>query len=101
MPAFAGHDDPKARLETRNLKRIALSDLRPRRFGRQQNIHQLSECRVSFFVYFFDLYRSDRMLHDQYGMIRRTERLFLRFRQRVEGVGNQSDRKAAALLNLN
>ena len=50
---------------------------------------------------FFDLHRSDRMLHDQYGMIRRTECLFLRFRQRVEGIGNQRDRKAAALLNLN
>ena len=86
MPAFAG---------------IALSDLRSCRFGRQQNIHQLSECRVGFFVHFFDLHRSDRMLHDQYGMIRRTECLFLRFRQRVEGVGNQRDRKAAALLNLN
>ena len=66
----------------------------------EQNLDQLTECRVGFFVHFFDLHRSDRMLHDQYGMIGRTECLFLRFRQRVEGVGNQRDRKAAALLNL-
>ena len=83
------------------MKRIGLSDLRPRRLGRQQNIHQLTECRIGFFVDFFDLDRSDRMLHDQHGMIRRAERLFLRLRQRVEGVGDQRDRKAAALLNLN
>ena len=41
------------------------------------------------------------MLHDEYGMIRRTEGFLLGFRQRVEGMGNQRDRKAAALLNLN
>ena len=66
----------------------------------EQNLDQLMECRVGFFVHFFDLHRSDRMLHDQHGMIRRAKRLFLRFRQRVEGVGNHRDCKAAALLNL-
>jgi hypothetical protein len=66
----------------------------------EQNLDQLMERRVGFFVHFFDLHRSDRMLHHEYRMIRRAERLFLRFRQRVEGVGNQRDRKAAALLNL-
>ena len=66
----------------------------------EQNLNQLTERRVGFFVYFFDLDRSDRMLHDQHGMIRRAERLFLRLCQRVEGVGDQRDRKAAALLNL-
>ena len=67
----------------------------------EQNLDQLTERRVGFFVHFFDLHRSDRMLHDQHGMIGRAEGFLLRFRQRVEGVGNQRDRKAAALLNLN
>ncbi len=40
------------------------------------------------------------MLHDQHRMIRRAERFFFNFRQRIEGVGDQRDREAAALLNL-
>ena len=66
----------------------------------EQNLDQLMERRVGSFVHFFDLHRSDRMLHDEYGMIRRTEGFLLGFRQRVEGMGNQRNRKAAALLNL-
>ena len=77
-----------------------LRDLGPRRLGREQNIDELFERRVGFFIYFFDLHRSDRMLHDQHRMIWRPERLLLGFCQSVEGVGNQRNRKAAALLNL-
>ena len=40
------------------------------------------------------------MPHNQHRMIRRAERFFFNFRQRIEGVGDQRDREAAALLNL-
>jgi hypothetical protein len=40
------------------------------------------------------------VLHDQYRMIRRAEGFLLGFRQRIEGVGDERDREAAALLNL-
>ena len=51
-------------------------------------------------MHFFQLDRADRMLHDQDRMIRCAESFFLRLRQRIEGVGDQRDREAAALLNL-
>ena len=88
------------KLETRNSKPILLSDLRPRRLGRKQNIDQLIERRVGLFVHFFDLDRADRMLHDQHRMIRRAESFLLGLCQCVEGVGDQRDREPAALLNL-
>ncbi len=40
------------------------------------------------------------MLHRQHRMIRRAEGFFFNFRQRIEGVGDQRDREAAAFLNL-
>ena len=40
------------------------------------------------------------MLHHQNGMIRRAECFFFGFRQRLEGMGDQSHRKPAALLEL-
>jgi hypothetical protein len=40
------------------------------------------------------------VLHDQHRVIRRAEGFLLRPRQRIEGVGDQRDREAAALLNL-
>jgi len=40
------------------------------------------------------------MLHDEHRMIGRAEGFLLGFRQRIEGVRDQRDREAAALLNL-
>jgi hypothetical protein len=40
------------------------------------------------------------VLHDEYRMIRRAEGFLLGLRQRIEGVGDERDREAAALLNL-
>jgi hypothetical protein len=88
--------------ETRNpkLKTNSLSDLRPRRLGRKQNIHQLIKRRFSLLVHFFDLDRADGMLHHQHGMIRRTESFLFGLCQCGEGVGDQRDREPSALLDL-
>ena len=90
------------RLETRNskLETNPLRDLRSRRYGSEQNAHQLIERRIGALVHFFHLHRADRMLHDQHRMIGRAEGFLLRLRQRIESVGDQRDREAAALLNL-
>jgi len=70
------------------------------RFRSKQNPHQLIEGRIGALVHFRQLYGADGMLHDEHRMIRRAEGLFLRVRQGIEGVGNQRNREAAALLNL-
>jgi hypothetical protein len=85
--------DPK--LET-----IPLRDFRAHRFGSKQNIHQFIERRIGALVHFFHLHRADRVLHDEHRMIRCTEGFLLRLRQRIEGVGDERDREAAALLDL-
>ena len=77
-----------------------LGDFRARRFGSKQNIHQFIERRVGALVHFFHFHRADRVLHNQHRMIRRAEGFLLGFRQRIEGVGDERDREAAALLNL-
>jgi hypothetical protein len=64
----------------------------------EKNIDELVESRVGFFVHFFDLHRSDRMLHDQHRVIRRAERFALGFRQSVEGVRDHRNRKSPAFL---
>jgi hypothetical protein len=88
------------KLETRNLKLSVLGDLRPRRLGRKQNIHQLIKCRVGLLVHFFDLDRADGMLHHQHRMIRRAESFLFGLCQCGEGVGDQRDREPSALLDL-
>ena len=77
-----------------------LSDVCSYRLGREQNINQLVEGRFGFLIHFFDLDRADGMLDGQHRVVRRTERIFLRLRQSIEGVCDQRDREPAALLNL-
>ena len=88
--------------QTRNLnsKPILLGDFRARRFRSKQNIHQFIERRIGALVHFFHFHGADRVLHDEHRMIRRAEGFLLGLRQRLEGVGDERDREAAALLNL-
>ena len=55
---------------------------------------------LGLLVNFFDFDSTDRMLHDQHRVIRRAKRFLFGFCQRHESVGDQRDRKTAALLNL-
>ena len=71
-----------------------------RRLRNKQNINQFIERRIGALVHFLHLHRADRVLHDEHRMIRRAEGFFLGLRQRIEGVGDERDREAAALLNL-
>ena len=89
-----------SRLETQNSQLTILSDLRSRRVGRKQNIHQLVERGVSFLANLVELNRADRMLYDQHRMIWRAERFLFRLRQCGESMSDQRDREATALLNL-
>jgi hypothetical protein len=115
MPVFTGMTKPRQDIkrklsgfespnqhETRNprLETNSLRNLRSRRFGSEQNAHQLIERRVGSLVHFFQLDRADRMLHDEHRMIRRAEGFLLRLRQRIEGMRDQRDRESSALLNL-
>jgi hypothetical protein len=72
----------------------------PPRLRLEEDINQFGECRVRPLVDLLLLHRADRMLHDQHRMIRRAERLFLGFCQRIESVRNQRHREPAALLQF-
>ena len=72
-----------------------------RRLRNKQNINQFIERRIGALVHFLHLHRADRVLHDEHRMIRRAEGFLLRLRQRIEGMGDERDREAAAFLNLN
>ena len=80
--------------------RRRLSYVRSYRLRREQNVYQLVEGRFGFLIHFFDLDRADGMLNGQHRMVRRTERIFLRFRQSIEGLCDHRNRKPAAFLNL-
>ena len=86
--------------ETRNLQLSLLGDLRPRRLGRKQNIHQLFKRRIGLLIHFFGLDRADGMPHHQHRMIRRAEGFLFGLCQCDEGVGDQCDREPSALLDL-
>src|SRR4030095_6226306 len=85
--------------ETRNLKPETkfLRHLCPR-LGREKNVDQLVERRISAFDHIFQLHRADRMLDDEHRMIRRAKSLALGFCQRIEGVRDHRDRESRACL---
>ena len=58
------------------------------------------ERRIGALVHFFHFHCADRVLHDEHRVIGRAEGFLLGLRQRIEGVGDERDREAAALLNL-
>ena len=86
-----GNQDPKQAL---------LPCLHPFGFGHQQNVDQLVERRVGFLLDLVELHRPDGMLCDQHRVVRRAEGFFFRLRQRGKCVGDESDGKLTALLNL-
>ena len=65
-----------------------------------QHLDQLAEGGVGTLVDLFRLHRADGMLHDQHRMIRRAERRALGRCQRLEGLGDDGNRQAAAFLNF-
>jgi len=69
--------------------------------GTQQDFRQRIESSVGSLIHFVDAHRADGMTHDQYRMIRRTERITLGLRQCFKGVRDDSYSKRAAFLKLN